>query len=366
LNATIKDLRAALADEAAATAHPNADDLIAGAMALVESARRRRRAIQATAAVAGLAAAGLVVGPRLGPHASSVPAGSGPFIENARGGTFPVFSAGTKRLLVLDAPMLERLKGSVTLHTTPGRELFVRMTCTPDNIKGGPEEWDLRTVARILGPGHEGRPHCGVADVPAGSDRLGEAMSDATKVPLDIFVSHAEVTPGAGPSFKDARVHLAFYESVPWSEYQFPPRPADVETNPDLAWPQDGVLPYVTKGPRTLAQANTPLTFTVPFHRDMSVDLQVRGPGRVKLAVNGTILRDPLGAQTSMVGDYFAFYEYAPGGMGLPADPGAVPVPGSAPTPYRPLAEGTPMTITITPQDFTGPDWRVQVVTPQQ
>jgi len=109
-----------------------------------------------------------------------------------------------------------------------------------------------------------------------------------------------------------------------------------------------------------------PLTFTVPYHWDMSVDLQVRGPGRVKLAVDGTILRDPLGAQTSMDGDYFAFYEYAPGGMGLPADPGAAPGPGSLPTLHRQPEEGTPMTISITPQDFAGPDWRVQVVPPQQ
>ncbi|MHB8187945.1 MAG: hypothetical protein ACYDDU_18130 [Dermatophilaceae bacterium] len=152
---TLDDLRGALHDEADAAAYPDVDALVAGARRRVVATRRRRLAVlgAATAAVLGAAtAAVLVVGglaiTRPTHQALPQPAGPGPFTVSAGGAGFPAYSQGMKRLTVLDAPMLARAKGSISVPTTVGRRLVVliparptstRMTGANESSRGSPD-----------------------------------------------------------------------------------------------------------------------------------------------------------------------------------------------------------------------------------
>jgi hypothetical protein len=210
-----------------------------------------------------------------GPGGPTVLPASSPFTLSAAGAGFPQYSEGMKRLAVLDAPMLERLKASISVPTTTGRRLAVRMTCTPDNAVDV-NEWNARMLAKFTGPGRTGSAGCALPD--HGYDLIGVATGAKTTVAADVFVDHASPGPG---HFKDARIHVAIYESVPWQDYSFPPRPAHLYTSPGYAWSNDpGTVRVV--GPKTAQEANRPLTFTQPFDHNLGLFLQVRGPGRMR------------------------------------------------------------------------------------
>jgi hypothetical protein len=156
-----------------------------------------------------------------------VPASS-PFTLNAGGAGFPMYSQGMKRLAVLDAPMLERLKASISVPTITGRPLAVRMTCTPTNNTVNLNEWNARMLAQFTGPGLTGKPGCG--QFSEHEDMIGVATSVKTTVAADVYIDHNSPGPGL---FTDAKIHVAIYESVPWQDYNFPARPANLETSPD-------------------------------------------------------------------------------------------------------------------------------------
>jgi hypothetical protein len=100
-------------------------------------------------------------------------------------------------------------------------------------------------------------------------------------------------------------------------------------------------------GPTTTKEANKPLTFTRPFDPNFSVHLEVRGPGRMRVLINGKDISDPMNGQQTPDG-LSTFWGYGSFGIrGLQPDP--------APSP------GTPVTVTIEPRDFQGPDWRIAV-----
>jgi hypothetical protein len=197
-----------------------------------------------------------------GPGGPTVVPASSPFTLNAGGAGFPLYSQGMKRLAVLDAPMLERLKASISVPTTTGRPLAVRMSCTPTNNTVNVNEWNARMLAKFTGSGPRGltgKPGCGWSD--RGDDLIGVATSVKTTVAADLYIDHDSPGPGL---FKDAKIHVAIYESVPWQDYSFPPRPANLYTSPVYAWSTDLGTVRVA-GPKTAQEANKPLTFTQPF-----------------------------------------------------------------------------------------------------
>lgn len=337
---TLEDLRGALHDEADSAAYPDVDALVAGARRHVAASRRRRLAVFGAVTAAVLVVGGLVM-TRPTHEAVPPPAGPGPFVVNSAGADFPEYQQGMKRLIVVDAPMLERMKGSISVPTTPGRRLAVRMTCTPtdsvDNV-------DL--LANFTTPGGTSGAACGMAI--GGHNPIGVATDAKTTLLADVTVSH-EPSPSL-PSLKDAKIHVAIYESVPWQDYPLPPRPADLNTNPQYAWSNEPGTVRVL-GPKTAREANKPVTFTQPFDPKLSVNLEVRGPGRIRVLVNGKDITERIGGSMTLTEDKsMSFWGYGNSGLQGIGDPFG-PV----------LKSGTPVTVTIEPQDFQGPDWRIAV-----
>jgi hypothetical protein len=287
---------------------------------------------------------------RAGP--SVVPA-SGPLTLNAGGAGFPQYSQGLKRLAVLDAPMLERLKASISVPATPGRRLAVRMSCTPTDNTVNMNEWSTRMLAKFTGPGRTGSAGCGLPD--HGYDLIGVATSAKATVVADVFVDHASPGPGL---FKDAKIHVAIYESVPWQDYSFPPRPANLDTSPGYAWSNDPGTVRVL-GPKTAQEANRALTFTQPFDAHLGLNLQGRGPGRMRVLINGKDISAQIGDSMQTQDKLISFWGYDPLGFEFPLDPATFFDPqGTAGLATPPRA---PVTVTIATQDFQGPDWRVEV-----
>lgn len=300
---------------------------------------------------------GQPVSPRLGSPQLPDP---GPFTVNAGGGGggFPEYSQGMKRVTVLDSPMLERAKGSIVIPTTAGRHLAVRMTCTPtDNVKNM-YEWDARMLARFTIPDGTGWAHCGSTD--GGIWPIGTAFAAKTTVLANVFVSH-EPSPGLPSLFTDAKIHVAIYESVPWEDYHFPARPADPESSPEYAW-WSGPGEVQTLGPTTALEANTPLTFVQPFDPKLALRLQYRGPGRIRVLINGKDVTAQI--EGTMAQDRFVnIWDYHQSGFDFSLDPAVWYDPTGSNGMTTP--PGSPVTVTIISRDFQGPDWRITVAQSQ-
>lgn len=351
------DLPEALREEADAAAHPDVDALVAGARRRVASTRRRRRSALGATAVAVLLVGGIIATtssahqPKPEPVLPDPVAALGPFTVNAGGGGFPEYSQGMKRVAVLDSPMLERAKGSVIIPTTAGRPLAVRMTCTPTDNVENTLEWEARMLARFTIPDGTRQAACGDGTWP-----IGIAVAAKTTVLANVFVSH-EPSPGLPSLFKNAKIHVAIYESVPWKDYHFPPRPAAPESRPEYGW---WALPGEVQelGPKTALEANTPVTFMQPFDPKLALNLQYRGPGRIRVLINGKDISAQIeGALTQ--DKFINIWDYHHSGFDFSLDPVVWFDPTGTSGSNTPL--DSPVTVTIEPQDFQGPDWRITV-----
>ena len=361
MKATLDDLRGALHAEADAAAYPDVEALVAGARRRVAATQRRRLAVLGAVTAAVVVVVGMAT-TRLTDQTLPQPAvpptaGLGPFTVNTGGTGFPEYAQGMKRLIVLDAPMLEQMNGSISVPTTAGRRLAVRMTCTPaDNVERV-NEWFKRMYAQFNLPGGRGdRTSCG--SFPGqGYATMGIATSAKTTVLADVMINHKSL-PASGLLFKDAKIHVAIYESVPWQEYPFPPRPADLYTGAQYAWSVDPGTVRVL-GPVTAQEANKPVTFTQPFDPKLMVNLQFRGPGRIRVLINGKDVSRQVGA-SDPPDKFISSWGYDREGFAFPLDPSVWASPGTGAT--GPTTKpGTPVTVTIQPQDFQGPDWRIAV-----
>ena len=159
--------------------------------------------------------------------------------------------------------------------------------------------------------------------------------------------------------FKGAKIHVAIYESVRWQEYPLPPRPADLNTNAQYAWSSEPGTVRVL-GPKTAQEANKPVTFTQPFDPKLFLNLQIRGPGRMRVLINGKDITEQIGTASLTQDKFMSFWGYDQDGAGFPFDPlmwAALRTGATGPT----TKSGTPVTVTIEPQDFQGPDWRIAV-----
>jgi hypothetical protein len=176
-------------------------------------------------------------------------------------------------------------------------------------------------------------------------------------VQADVFISHSP-SPSLPSLFKDAKIHVAIYESVPWQEYPLPPRPADLDTNAQYAWSSEPGTVRVL-GPKTAQEANKPLTFTQPFDPKLILNLQIRGPGRMRVLFDGVDVSKTIGGYALTQDRFISFWGYdGTASFGLPFDIASLGASATIPPPIKP---GTPVTVTIEPQDFQGPDWRIAV-----
>src|SRR5450759_5628738 len=183
-------------------------------LAAFHDIRRILPRASATAAIGLLALVGCTgtnppLGTAHGPSGPTVLPASSPFTLNVGDAGFSLYSQGMKRLAVLDAPMHERLKGSISVPTTPGRRLAVRMTCTPSDNTDKMNEWNARMLAKFTTSGGTGQVGCGWAV--GGYDSIGVATDAKTAVQADVTVSHSP-SPSLPSLFKDAKIQVAIYE----------------------------------------------------------------------------------------------------------------------------------------------------------
>jgi hypothetical protein len=323
----------------------------------------------------------------------------GNFSVNAAGAGFPEFFRGMRRVTVLEAPMLARMKGSVSIPTTPGEQLSVQMTCTwpqdsaltpaiiPDSVKDA--LFKQRVKVSFTGPG--GKVISGCWTEGATDTVIGAASGTTTMVSADVsLITDASlefVTPKGG------KIQAAIYETVPWQAYPFPARPTGVNTP---VWPTvrpgpDGTpagtvvssaLTRQVQGPTSAANANNPLSIEWPYDPKSNLVLQVRGPGRLRVLLNGyTVspvfanrcflgMRDPGSCSnpgtaaawaTPLRDGYLTYWNYEQMVTSLPLNPqmGASLLSAANGAPVTAPKLGDPLGMVIIPQDFTGPDWRV-------
>jgi hypothetical protein len=143
-----------------------------------------------------------------------------------------------------------------------------------------------------------------------------------------------------------------------------------------------GALTRQVEGPTSAANANKPLSIEWPYNPKSNLVLEVRGPGRLRVLLNGynisATMADPcflglrgpdscsnLGAATAWAtplrDGYLSYWNYEQMVTTLPLDPQAasflLSAANGAAVPAPKLGDSVGMV--IIPQDFTGPDWRV-------
>ncbi len=97
------------------------------------------------------------------------------------------------------------------------------------------------------------------------------------------------MTPAGSPlgGFKDAKIHVAIYESVPYGRTT-PSRRDRPTWKPAPSTPGRASRARCGSWARRRAQdANKPVTFTQQFDPKLMVDLEVPGPGRIRVLING-------------------------------------------------------------------------------
>ena len=102
---------------------------------------------------------------------------------------------------------------------------------------------------------------------------------------------------------------MAIYESVPWEDYPLPPRPADLETSDQYAWSNEPGTVRVL-GPKTAQEANKPLTFTQPADPKLILNLQIRGPGRMRVLFDGVDISKQIGGYALTQDKFISFWGY--------------------------------------------------------
>jgi hypothetical protein len=99
-----------------------------------------------------------------------------------------------------------------------------------------------------------------------------------------------------------------------------------------------------------------------PFDPKLALNLQYRGPGRMRVLINGKDISAQI--EGTMAQDRFVnIWDYHHSGFDFSLDPAVWYDPtGSTGLTTPP---GSPVTVTIEPQNFQGPDWRITVVQSQ-
>ncbi len=367
---TLDDLRGALREEADSAAYPDVDALVAGARRRVAAARGRRLTTLAVATVAILLAGGLLATTGSSHRAVPRPAGPGPYKVISGDAGFPEYSQGMRRIAVLEAPVQARMRGAISLHTTPGRQLAMKMTCTSSQQADLAGEWTTSMVAHVSAPGGKGDGVCGL-----GGGLLGSEMSSPLSQVIGVATGPtATVTVDAAPLVtapRNAKIHLALYQSVPWDEYAFPKRPARMDPWPPSPQPNrpDGTIWHSDgsespQGPTTVADANTSLTMSFGYDPKRALLLEVRGPGRLRVLIDGLNVSTEIAGSSGVRDGYVAFWAYSSAGsLEFPLDPRLAAPSGALISPARP---GASVSLTVIPEGFVGPDWRVTYLTADQ
>ena len=337
MSATLHDLRAALDEYAEGAAAPDGLEVLDGVRQGVMVARRRRPGAIALRAVATTAAVG-VVATQPG-RDSTLPAqrpdGVATIVEDA---TFPAFTLGLRRVVVVELALGKGTAAALTPQVDATRPLFAVATCGASGEPGGftVSSGSQQVLVRCAGP--EG-------PAAKANRKLLWRPADATAV---VAVGW---TPPSSPS---PTARLALYQEATWDEYRLPQRPPGISVAPDFDW--TAFAGHRTAyGPNPQASPNDARTITVPYEEGMGVAFQVRGPGTLRLTVNGQGVDLGCGYPSTLttcipdqpIGETFSTWGYglADAGQWFDSLPG--------------LVVGQPITITVHPSHFVGDDWRL-------
>jgi len=127
----------------------------------------------------------------------------------------------------------------------------------------------------------------------------------------------------------------------------------------------DSISPSGTSGPdgpSTVADANKALSISFAYNPKWNVGLEVRGPGRLRVLIDGFNVSSsiPAGMRMPVRDGYLTAWDYGMVGTAFPLDPTITPWPHlEGMTSGPPIKPGTQVSLVIIPADFTGPDWRV-------
>lgn len=343
MSATLQDLREALGEAADETIAPTGLELLQGVERGLARARRRTLVGGCSVAVAALAVVGIVAVGQ-GRKDAAVPSGpptSGSLRVVADDPTFSEFDRGLHRIAVVELPLGS--DGSVDLSSVerPDRRIYAWRYCT--GTQGDPPVLRLVSGTRVR-----------YLECPT-------RTASTTGRPSALWFS-GEAGRQVVVSASDAEAHgaarIAFYEEATREEYPMPRRPTDLASNPDYAWES---LPgtVLIAGPADPAAPNVRRSITVPYQERMGVAVELRGPGRVTLGLNGRGVNlycgDPgriaFCVPEQLVGDTLTTWAYGRATAGVYFDNEAG------------MEVGKPLTITVDPSSFQGDDWRVVVHT---
>jgi hypothetical protein len=80
-------------------------------------------------------------------------------------------------------------------------------------------------------------------------------------------------------------------------------------------------------------EANKPVTFTQPFDHKLDLSLQVRGPGRMRVLINGKDFSWPFGNSLQTEDGLISFWGYNTLSYEFPLDPATLLYPKGTPGP---------------------------------
>jgi hypothetical protein len=339
MSATLNDLRAALDDVADRAAPPQGVDVLYDVVLRVTAARRRRIGSVAVLAAAAMTAAAVGVLAAQPDQDTTLPAHKSADVATVvEDPSFPAFTLGLRRIVVVELALARGTSAPLTPKVDATRPLWAVATCP---ASGEPTGFTLTSGSRqVVVP-------CAGPDGPAArtSRKLLWAPADASPR-LDVTWA-ATTRPGA-------RARLALYQESTWEEYRLPQRPAHLSPLPRFDWTAiDGYR--AEYGPNPHASPNDPRTITVPYEKGMGASLQARGPGTLRLTINGGSVDLSCGPASTItacisdqpVGETWSTWGYGQAEAGLWFDS----LPG--------LVVGQPVTVTVHPSHFVGDDWRI-------
>lgn len=358
MNHSEDELRAALRDYADGFALDRPDATVEDVQHRMTSARRR-----SVGTIAGLVAAAAVVTgvvvtrPSDPPPPAPRPAGTSPS-HAAASSPFPEYTAGLRRLTVVDMPLVGDTPGTtVTIHGRQGAQLFAVARCPAATPTGDTPPGTRDASVQVTRSGVKTQAVCFGSQV---LRQLGPEAATPLPPGGDEIVLHGTVRGTSAP--RDAEARVAVYEEVPWPDYPFDRSRSMAKDSSD----EDEGTPLRTITPRSASATNQRVTVTLDNPGNLALRLTATGPGQIKTVVNGQPLSPSrLLPETELPwqrkfagyrGDWTSFWNRDGGQRWLWLQPR-----GRAARQFTPPAKGEPVTVTVQPRRFTTGTWKVRV-----
>jgi hypothetical protein len=338
MTATVRDLRAAL-DDQARSCDPDAAATLLSVQRRVAAGDRRRRGVAVTALVAVLAAGAAVVTGE-GSRDETAPAGPGETRPLADHPSLPQSHRGMLRVSLTEWGLRPDDRISIPLPDLDGQRVYVAASCSATDGKPPVLFVQTRRALEFLRCVQYPAP----ADAPLWTSDDEVRLAGPGEVPSRLTVE-------ARGRAASGTARVAVYVGTD----AMPPRPPE-DALSTFAHSYGGDLFEPAPG-----SPNSPLTVTGPAEQDLLVSLIARGPGRLRATVNGKpitfgchsdpaslLLSDECRVDDSMAEVRTVDYGPLAEVFSTLGPPGEYPV-------------GQRLTLTVVPEGFVGDDWRVAI-----